>query len=235
MSTTIDTTARTTGEPTVSSASFGRLTDHNYAESACRGNWGYVHFSESGKLRLLHTIGWLEAMEVSDPETAYSLASDLCRYLDRFGEYGGMIDSPEGRTDVHGQPLQFPRYRLVLSDDGGLGSFGVLWYVALPHEDFMEAAERIADEITAERHGGKTYADLDRENADVIWQDALDATRRHFRIDEELTVDRGYFPDWDKDRKWYSREYMYYAFSHNGALVYHYGDDITGGSWSSHT
>jgi hypothetical protein len=215
-------------------ANFERLASFSYAESVCR--WGNVHFVESGKLRLLHTSGFLQGLALAEPTKAYALADSLCRYLDRFGDYGGMIDSPEGRKDVHGDLLRFPAYRIVLSDDGGLGSFGVLWFAAIPHKKFMDAAEAAADRLAAERHGeGKTYADLNQEQADPLWRDALEDTRLQLKIRDDLTVDRGYFPDWDTNRDYYSREYVYYGYSHNGGLIYHFGNDVTEGSWSSHT
>jgi hypothetical protein len=49
-----------------------------------------------------------------------------------------MIDSPEGQEgSCKGITLRFPAYRIVLGDDGGLGSFGVLYFAAIPHSKLM--------------------------------------------------------------------------------------------------
>jgi hypothetical protein len=229
MSTAIDTAANDTAR-----ANLDRLMAHSYTESICR--WGSIEFSETGKMRLLHTSGFLQAIALSSPEKACILADNLSRYLDRFADYGGLIESPEGRKDLKGNTLRFPAYRIVLGDDGGLGSFGVLYFAAIPHSKLMSTAEANAERLTAERYGkGKTYADLTQEQADPVWRDAMTETKLQLRIRDELTVDRGYYPDWDKDHNYYSREWVYYGFSHNGGLIYHYGDDVTAGSWSSHT
>lgn len=220
----------TTTRPAATSANFDRLTKSSYAQSMCE--FGRLHFRDNGKIRLAHTIGLLEGIHRNEPEKAYALADSLCKYLDYLLTYGGTMESPEGNAIS----FEFPTYRVVLGDDGGIGSFSIGWFRAVPHKAMMDLAETFANSIAAELHG-KTYADLTRDDdRDKIWQEALLQSRQKFKINEELTEERGYFPKWDTDRKYYSREYVYYGYCHNGGLIYHHDrDDITNGSWSTHT
>lgn len=218
----------------VSKANFERLTASSYAHSMCA--WGRLHFSESGKQRLAHTIGFIEGVHISNPERAYALADDLCRYLDYLSEYGGMLDSPEGRTNHEGAPLQFPRFRVSLGDDGGIGSFSVMWYYAIPHKTMMDTAQELADGIAQERYG-RNYTSLKSEDSYPVWDAAIAAAKAKLRLVEELEVYKMFRHTWDTDNTYgYDREYVCYGFSHNGALIFHHDrDDISKGNWSTHT
>lgn len=198
--------------------------------------YGRLHFTESGKMRLVHTIGFLEAIHRFNPERAYTLADSFCQYLDYLNEYAGTIDSPEGRTGgPDGALLQFPAYRVVLGDDGGIGSFSIGWFRAIPHKTMMELAEQLADAHAMARHQ-KLYAALSSEQAESVWTEALGEARAKLKLNAELEEFRCYFPAWDTDRKYYSREYVCYGYCHNGGLIFHHDrDDITKGHWSTHT
>jgi len=218
----------------VSRINFNRLTASVYMQSMC--SYGRLHFTETGKMRLVHTIAFLEGIHCFDPERAYGLADSLCQYLDYLNEYAGMIDSPEGRTGGPDKTLlQFPAYRVVLGDDGGIGSFSIAWYRAIPHKNMMAIAEELADAHAMARHQ-KSYAALTSEQAGPVWEEALGEARAKLKLNAELEQYKCYFPDWDKDRKYYSREYVLYGYCHNGGLIYHHDrDDISKGHWSTHT
>ncbi len=218
----------------VSRVNFNRLTASEYMQSMC--SYGRLNFTETGKMRLVHTIAFIEGIHCFNPDRAYELADSLCKFLDYLNEYGGMIDSPECRT---GGPdntlLQFPAYRVSLGDDGSIGSFSVAWYRAVPHKDMMALAESLADAHAMARHQ-KPYAALNSEQAGPVWEEALGEARAKLKLREELEQYKGYFPTWDKERKHFSREYVCYGFCHNGGLIYHHDrDDITKGHWSTHT
>lgn len=226
MTTTIDRQASPTN--------YERLTQSEYTHSMCR--YGRLVFSESGKHRMVHTIGFLTAVHITNPDRAYELADSLCKYLDYLDQYGGTDDSPEGRTDNEGNLLKFPSYRVVLSDDGYLGSFTISWYRMLPHAEFMEKAESRAAAIAHTNHGTEFEA-LDRETSNRVWQAALDETKSILKVNSELDEYRLYWPAWDTQRTgMMSREWVYYRYCHNGGLIFHRDrSDLTQGHWSTHT
>lgn len=216
------------------SASYDRLTRSSYVHAMAE-RWRRIHFTDTGKARLAHTIGLLEGIALVDPESAHKLADGLCKYLDYLDGYGGMIDSPEGNLDHTGAPLQFPRYRVVLGDDGGIGSFAIGWYRFVPHRSMMALAETIAETIAMERHQ-KHSDDLSSEESRPIWEEALEASKTQLKLRKELDDSRSYRPAWDKDKTFgFAHEFVSYGYCHNGGLIFHYGDDITRGSWSTHT
>ena len=218
----------------VSRINFNRLTASEYMGSMC--TFGRLHFTESGKQRLVHTIGFLEGIHRTEPERAYELADSLCKYLDYLATYAGTIESPEGRTGgPNGEPLRFPAYRVVLGDDGSLGSFTICWYSAVPHQDMITLAEALAESHSMARHQ-KSYTALNSDQAESVWTEAIGESKAKFKLREELTEDRAYFPSWDTDRKYYSHEYVCYGFCHNGGLIYHHSrEDVGNGNWSTHT
>ena len=234
MTTATATTRRTPAED-ISPDNFHKLTASTYTHSM--GRWKQIHFTESGAARLVHTIGLLEGIHLANPERAYALANKLCRYLDHLNDYGGPLESPEGRTDREGKPLQFPSFRISLGDDGGLGSFSILWMAAIPHQKYMERAAQIADGIALERFQTTFDEIAGSEDRHSVWDAALDKTTQTLRINKELTETRHYRPSWDTDGTFgYDRESVHYGFCFNGALVFHYSkDDILNGHWSSHT
>jgi hypothetical protein len=147
------------------------------------------------------------------------------------------MESPEGRTGGPDRtPLEFPRYRIALGDDGGLGSFSVMWYRAIPHKLFMDVTEQLAQGHAHARHQ-KTYEALDSEQAESVWTEALSEARANLKLRPELELYRCYRHSWDHDNNLgMGREYVLYGFSHNGGLIYHHDQtDITRGHWSTHT
>jgi hypothetical protein len=234
MTQTVETTPATTPALKAARANYDRLTNSSYADSSSR-QWRNIHFTDTGKARLAHTVGFLEMLHEFNPARAFSLADGLCKYLDYLNGYAGMIDSPEGNANHSGDPLQFPAYRVVLSDDGGIGSFGICWYRAVPHKRMMELAETIAEKMSQDKYG-KSNLELDSETARPLWDESLEAAKTQLRLRKELEEYRMYRPTWDTDHKYgFSYEWMSYGFSHNGGLIYHCGKDITNGSWSTHT
>lgn len=94
---------------------------HGHVSNVTRQWGGRLHFSESGRARLVATVGWIDAYRFRDEEAARTLALALVERLDWLAGYGGNIE-------VGG--FEFPKCRVVLSDDGGLNSFGLSWYSA---------------------------------------------------------------------------------------------------------
>jgi len=212
---------------------FQQITSSTYVNSM--GSFGSIVFTDNGRGRMAHTVGFLEALESFNPEQAYLLAGDLVKYLTMLSEYGGMMDSPEARSGHDGTLLQFPRFRVILGDDGGLGSFAIGWYAAIPQTRWEEKAMELAENHAQARHG-KPYSELKDEQRDSVWEEAKTEANSILKIREELEVCRGYYPTWDKEKKYFSREYVKYGFCFNGGLIFHHDrDDITKGHWSTHT
>ncbi len=234
MTQTIETTPATTPALKAARANYDRLTESSYANSMCR--WGTIFFSDTGKMRLAHTIGFLEALHQFNPARAHALANDLCKYLDYLGGYAGMIQSPEANLDHTGKPLEFPAYRVVLGDDGGIGSFSIAWFRAVPHKQMMDLAETIAETIAMERHQ-KHNLELSSEDARPVWDEALESAKDKLKLRKELEDYRMYRPTWDTDKTFgLSYEWMSYGYCHNGGLIFHHDQkDITSGHWSTHT
>lgn len=216
-------------------ANYDRLTNCSYAHSMPE-NWRGIYFTDTGKSRLAHTIGLLQGIALCNQDAANTLADGLCRYLDYLNGYAGMMDSPENNLDHTGKPLQFRAYRVVLSDDGGIGSFSIMWYRAVPHKQMIGLAEELADTIAQERHQ-KRNIDLSSEEARPVWEEALQQSKDRLKLRKELEDYRCYRPDWDTDKTFgFMYEWMSYGFCFNGGLIFHYHrDDITKGSWSTHT
>lgn len=220
--------------PATTSTNFDRLTKSSYTHSMPE-QWRGIHFTETGKARLAHTIGLLAGIALCDEESAYKLADSLCKYLDYLNGYAGMMDSPEGNLDHMGNPLKFPAYRVVLGDDGGIGSFSIGWYRAVPHKSMMALAETIAETIAMERHQ-KHNNYLSSDDARPIWDEALEQAKTQLKLRKELEEYRMYRPSWDTDKTFgLNHEWVSYGYCHNGGLIFLYGDDITKGSWSTHT
>lgn len=214
-------------------AAFDELTRSTYVHSM---GWRNIILEESGRARLAHTIGFLEALHCFNPGQAYTLAENLTRYLSHLSDYGGMMESPDGNKDNAGKLLEFPRYRVALSDDGGLGSFSIVWYHAVPHSSWMKLAEELADAHAQARHQ-KLFRDLeDTDQRDSVWAEAMGEATCKLRIRQDLDTQRYYYPAWDDRKKYLTSETMRYGRSFNGGLIFHHDkDDITRGHWSTHT
>lgn len=240
MTTTIETTTRTIERrpATVSSDAYDKLTESSYVHSM--GIFSRtLTFTETGTARLAHTIGWLQGIHRFDPERAYALANDLWKYICYLGEYGGTEDSPEGRTHDDGTLLQFPRYKVILGDDGGLGSFSIAWYRLIPHSKVIALAEARAEANSQAIHG-KTFAALSADESEAIWwgeAGALETTKRELKIRKELDDYKLFWPVWNTAKSgMMEREWVSYGYCHNGGLIFHHDrEDDTKGHWSTHT
>lgn len=222
----------TTTEPQTKTA-FERLTRYQHSASFT-SDWPGLYFDANGKGRLAHTIGFLEAINAYDPDNAHELAESLVKYFDYLSGYGGMIESPANNQDHEGKTIEFPRYRVVLTDDGGIGSFGILWYHHVSHERYMHEATGLRTPI-AVRSWSKPYEELDERTQGYVWDACRHDARQNLRLHPDLDLSRSFPAPYDKTAPW-CREYMYYGFSHNGGLIFHFDrDDITRGHWSTHT
>lgn len=198
-----------------------RLTFSRYMLSIHERFGRRLVFEEHGKMRLTHTIGWILGISHYNKEKAEELATKFCKVMDRLADYGGDIESPEGNTDHEGKLLTFPGYKIVLSDDGTHAGFSLLWYRAIFNKQIREYAQEM---FPAEHNNGSCMA-TDSE------------TFKALRIRKDLEDYRIYRPTWatsESTTMYY--EWVQYAFSFNGGLIYHSNrDDLTNGDWSTHT
>lgn len=177
------------------------------------GSWRNLHFEEGGKTRLASVAGWLMGMrQFGNVEQAGLLAHDLHQKLLYLNEYGGTVDlTPENAQDD--RKLEFPKFKVVIHDDGTFNGFSIAWYRLMPFEDVKRHAQNLLGEEDNRNRDGFEWTSWDR---------VLTDTRKHFRIFEPLRESRYYWPDWDKERscgtEMVSAEYK---FSHVGGLLYH--------------
>jgi hypothetical protein len=196
-----------------------RLTNANHV-AWIGEKWRRLVFTESGKARLAYIVGWLEQLAETDSEQAELLATDLCKQFDYLNSYGGELDIGNG--------CNVPGAKVLLGDDGCLGSFALLWFRAVNMSDICN-------------HCAKSVDDSIPESTDE-WTAAYTRNLARFReengIDENMTERRAYRPDWwndDDSIPPYPSEYAQYVRWFNGGLIYHFGDDRNSGSWSIHT
>ena len=185
--------------------------------------WRNLHFEDSGKSRLAHCAGFIMALNSNgQEELASSLADDLCRSLDYLNGYGGplKIELSDGEVTV-------PAYRIVLSDDGSFGGFGVLWYSAVLPEKWSEMRQALP--MFDDNEPYSTYEErVGQAN----------------RIRKDLTESRAYWPTWQDKGEAGARmswEFIRYRYSFNGGLLFHgfgYNSDtitLSKRYWSLHT
>lgn len=85
--------------------------------------------TDTGARRLAHTAGMLLGIRLTNEALANKMAKDFYTLLNRLATYGG-VDTVEVGTTNDGKPInhEFPRYRVILGDDGTLGGFTVRWF-----------------------------------------------------------------------------------------------------------
>lgn len=194
-----------------------------------REEWGNLYFTESGNARLAHTSGWFRALvQLGKKEEALLLAHDLDGILSHLNTFGGAIEVQKGINDI-----KFPKFRVVLSDDGTFGGWGILWHQYLSHEDWLKKAEEI-NALTAQ--------------TDDDWKRSVAEADEQLKIRKELELYRYYRYEKTEDDKDYWPHYTelaHYRYSFNGGLLYHGpgGDEtfsmtLDGGNknfWQTHT
>lgn len=96
------------------------------------------------------TVGWLCGLAMSPQarEFAEKAALDFVQSLDYLSNYGGMIEGDD----------TMPVYYVELGDDGLLNSYRLMWYRALPYDEYLA------------KHVGKA----------VLLQDSTNSPRREW-------------------------------------------------------
>lgn len=159
-----------------------KLTNSSYV-SGLPEKWRNLHFSQSGHARLAHIVGFLEGLKACDKaDLAESLAKDLCDHLSRLNDYGGKTEVDE---------REYPRYRVVLHDDGTFGGFSIGWcHIVTP-----DALQRLL-----EKHP--------KNDGEDGW-DHLQRVKKAVNCNSELKL-------WHS-----KHGYLEYAYSFNGGLLFH--------------
>jgi hypothetical protein len=162
--------------------------------------WPSLRFAGTGQQRLGHCAGFFRGLcAAGKADLATYMAADLDRHLTNLNDYGGMTPVIEKSVPPD---LEVPAYRVMLHDDGTFGGFGLAWYRYVSNESLLR---KVAAETLTGEDNYAAYQRIRREN--------------NFR--EELEIQRGYYPTWDTEKKFWSSALCHYAYSFNGGLLYH--------------
>lgn len=169
--------------------------------------WSNIHWTDRGIARLQHTIGFLKGLSMcGKEELAAELAESLCSNLAWLNDYGGIveIDMAEEGRGYGGGILKTPAYRVVLSDDGTFGGFGVLWYRYVSVKKWREHCEK------------------NPGNENEGWQWWQQRLYEEGKCRKELDLHRYYYPILDgKEAERMDSEVIRYSYSMNGGLLFH--------------
>ncbi len=98
--------------------SYGHMRiDDLWGEFGRRGRG--LRFTNSGRERVSHTIGWIMGISAVQPDQGVNLAKWFFHQLDWLSNYGGTIEG-----------TQVPKYLVQMHDNGLLGSLSLAWYQA---------------------------------------------------------------------------------------------------------
>ena len=89
-------------------------------------------FTDTGRMRLAHVMGWIRGISLTNPERAEYYARELYERLDYLAGYGGDIEDPEPWENGDAFTSTVPRYKVVLGDDGTFNGFTIGWYLVVP-------------------------------------------------------------------------------------------------------
>jgi len=193
------------------------------SESAVRARYGYaLHLSGNALGRFGQIAGWLTGLaHAGKADLAEKLADDFDASLK--GALRGCTDEDmEVRNDgLSGETVdgtvRAPRMKLVLTDDGTFGGFGLAWYRAISNFDRMKRARAFDEEAYS--------GDLPSEEAHQRWALAREKAGDALHIRKEIEEVRYYRPVWANDETpSYIRtcsEIVHYGFAYNGGLLYH--------------
>ena len=189
-------------KPTADQKRWRRNLDRAYVDGF-DGGWPNLHFTDSGKQRLAHIVGVANGFELLANEAgAHKLMDDLGQQLDYLNDFGGEVEE-----EVEGDTIKYPKFRVILGDDGTFGGFGIAWYQAVDQKTAGEWRDAL---------GG--VGEHERMNE---YREQRDAT---YRTAERLTLYRAYRPSWAENASKYHR-YLHcdvlYRYSFNGGLLFH--------------
>lgn len=159
---------------------------------------GRLLFTDRGAMRLCHIAGWLLGLAHGGKfDEADKLADNLFRSLDSVVG----TENIEYEIDNNGEKetIKAAARKCILSDDGCLHSFNLMWYVPIDPARFWEVVATFPDETYPHDMAKKKLNILERVNPNDHYS-------------EELTQFR------------YAcgcRHEVYYRPTHNGGLIYH--------------
>lgn len=109
-----------------------RFTQNYTADSYFRDLFPALHFDERGLARVASVLGYLHALDTVKHPAAPKLADDFYHELHWLGHYGGTARHrvPYG-CEGNSREIEVPRYIVLLTDDGGLHSFALQWFLYL--------------------------------------------------------------------------------------------------------
>lgn len=226
--------------------SFFQTLSYGYAsEHAIRARYGYaLHLSGSALGRFGQVAGWLTGLaHAGKADLAARLADDFDRTLR--GALRGCEDTDmnvhrHNKDDAPDGSIRAPRMKLVLTDDGTFGGFGLAWYRAVSNVERIKRARALDEEAYSS-------GDLPADQAGRRWSVALDAADTALHIRRDIEEVRYYRPAWaTDDTPSYMRsisEIVHYGFAYNGGLLYHGpgGGEVFAATvgdvrgWSTHT
>lgn len=203
---------------------FNRLSYSYVSDYAVRERYGYGLVLGGNAIGRFGQIGgWLTGLaHAGKADLAAKLAEDFDRSLT--GALAGCTDEDmEVRRDgfsgdeVEGT-VRAPRMRLVLTDDGTFGGFGLAWYRAISNFDRLKLARSLDEEACSS-------CDLPSEESNRRWMVALEKAGDKLRLRKDLEETRYYTPKWaNAETPSYIRTSgatIHYGYSFNGGLLYH--------------
>jgi len=165
--------------------------------------------------------GWIVGLaHAGKAEFAAKLAEDFDEALK--GALAGC--TPEDmevltdHRDVVEGSVRASRMKLVLTDDGTFGGFGLAYYRAVSNYTRLKAARA---------HDEQVYSscDIPAEESQRRWDAALEKAGAQLRLRKDLEETRYYTPSWaDEETPSYMRSTgvsVHYGFLYNGGLLYH--------------
>lgn len=200
---------------------FNKLAYGYVSDSAVKHRYGYaLHITPNALGRFGQVAGWLTGLtHAGKADLAGKLAEDFDRALKGALRNCIIADMPvvtDHRDEVEGT-VRVPHTKVVLSDDGTFGGFGLSWHRAIGNRDFIKRAA----EIDPEAYSG----DLPDNEYQWRWAAAREKAAEAFGIRKELEEFRYYTPTWVNEDTpssiRTSSTLVHYGFLYNGGLLYH--------------
>lgn len=196
---------------------YGYVSEHFVRE---RYGYGLV-LGGSGIGRFGQIAGWLTGLaHAGKADLAAKLAEDFDAALK--GALAGctvedMDVLTDNRDEIEGS-VRASRMKLVLTDDGTFGGFGLAYYRAISNYTRLKAARA---------HDEQAYSscDIPAEESQRRWATALEKAGDQLRLRKDLEETRYYTPAWaNAETPSYMRSTgvsVHYGYAFNGGLLYH--------------
>jgi hypothetical protein len=203
---------------------FTRLSYGYVSDYAVRERYGYgLHLQGSALGRFGQIAGWLTGLaHAGKADLAAKLAEDFDASL-KGALAGCACEDMEVRRDGFSSDegegtVRAPRMKLVLTDDGTFGGFGLAWYRAISNFDRLKLARSLDEEAYSS-------CDLPAGESERRWATALEKAGDKLRLRKDIEEMRYYTPSWaNAETPSYIRTtgaIIHYGFVYNGGLLYH--------------